>query len=114
MKQLKVDIETFKFSPKEFRIIRNTDGVIYAHRFPVIKHNNITSLEGEITILGDTGEVLIDVFNLNRTFYSPFYNNIYGDFAPILSKIHEHINQELNRLGIKQNDARTVRKAKKG
>ena len=114
MEQLKVNVKTFKFSPKEFRMIRNIEGVIYTHRFPVVKHNDRTSLEGKITILSDTGEVLIDVLNLNGTFYSPFYNNIYGDFAPILSKIHERINQELNRLGIKQNDARTVRKAKKG
>ena len=113
MEQLKVDVNTFKFSPKEFRANRNIDGVTYTHRFPVIEHNNRTSLEGRIAILVDTGEVSIDVCNLNGSFYAPYYNNTYGDFAPVLSKINNRINQELKKLGIK-NDARTVRKTKKG
>ena len=113
MNQLKVNIKTYKISPKEFRINRSSESVIYTHRFPVYKHHGITTLDGEITIIGDTGDVIIDVYNMNRNIYPPFYHVEYGDFSPMLDKINNRINQELKKLGIKKNDTRAIRKTKK-
>lgn len=101
MKHYKVDIKTFNFSPKEYRCYRDSDGVTYTHRFPVIKHNFITTLECEITIMGDSGDVIINVYDMNRSLYAPFYNVEFGDFSPVLTKINKRINQELKRLGVK-------------
>ena len=74
-----------------------------------MKHNSITTLEGEFSIMGDSGEVIINVYDMNRSLYATYYNVAFGDYTPILTKINNRINQELKRLGIKKNDKRTVR-----
>ena len=114
MKQYRVDIKTFNFSPKEFRCCRESDGTIYTHRFAIIKHNNTTTIEGEFTIMGDTGDVLINVYDMNRNLYAPFYTVMFGDYTPVLTKINNSINKELKRLGIKKHDKKAVQKSKKG
>jgi len=114
MKQYKVDMKTFNFSSKEFRCYREPDGTIYTHRFPIIKHDGVTTIEGEFTIIGDTGEVLINVYDMNRNLYAPYYAVMFGDYTIVLNKINNNIEQELKRLGIKKNDKRAIRNTKKG
>lgn len=109
MKQYKVDVKLFNFSPKEFRCYRDTDGVTYVHKFSVLKHNNTSTLDCEFSIMGDSGDVIINVYDMNRNLYAPYYNVTYGDFSPVLTKINTRINQELKRLGIRKNDKRRVR-----
>lgn len=114
MKQYRVDMKTFNFSPKEFRCYRDSDGVTYTHRFPITKHNSTTTLEGEFAVMGESGDVIINVYDMNHNLYAPFYNVAFGNYTPILTKINNRINQELKRLGINKYDKRTVRKTKKG
>ena len=113
MGQYKVDIKTFNFSPKEFRCYRDADGVTYVHRFSVLRHNNTSTLDGEFSIMGDSGDVIINVYDMNRNLYAPYYNVMFGDYTPVLTKINNRINQELKRLGINKNDKRTVRQTSK-
>lgn len=113
MKQYRVDIKTFNFSPKEFRCCRESDGTVYTHRFPIVKHNGVTTIEGEFTIMGDTGDVLINVYDMSHNLYAPYYAVMFGDYTIVLNKINKSIDQELKRLGIKKYDKRTIRKNKK-
>ena len=112
--EVNVNITTYNFSTKDFRY--NNDGydAFYIHRFPIVKHNRITTLEGVITISAETGEGMIDVYDMNHNVYAPFYHINSGNFNPILEQIDSQINKELKRLGIKKNDKRTVRQIKKG
>ena len=109
MGQYKVNTKTFNFSPKEFRCYRDSEGVTYIHRFPILKHNSTTTIDGEFSIMGDSGDVIINVYDMNRNLYAPYYNVTFGDFSPVLNKINKRINQELKRLGVKKNDKRRVR-----
>lgn len=106
MESLKIDPSKYKFSPKEFKSSITPDGTTYTHRFPVVKYKNRTTvLECELTIDGETGEVIINVFDINRNAYAPFYHVPCGNYSVILDKIYKAINSELKRLGLVKNDA---------
>ena len=107
--EVKVSISKYNFSKKEFRYIDDGYDAFYVHRFPIIKHNRITTIEGVITISADTGVGIVDVYDMNRNIYAPFYHVSYGNYTPILETINTQITNELKRLGIKKNDKRTVR-----
>lgn len=112
--EVKVNIATYNFSTKEFRY--NNDGydAFYIHRFPIVKHNRVATLEGVFTISAETGEGVVDVYDMNRNVYAPFYHISSGNYDAIMELIHTQIDKELKRLGIKKHDKRTVRKVKKG
>lgn len=85
-----------------FREIKNTDGDLWEHRFPVYKYNNKTvTLEGIITVILSTGKIMIDVYS-NGSAYVPFYNNEYGNFEPLMEIVNANILREFNRVGIKE------------
>lgn len=106
MESLKIDPSKYKFSPKEFKSSITPDGTTYTHRFPVVKYKNRTTvLECELTIDADSGQVNINVSDINREPYPPFYHIYCGNYSPILDKIHKAINTELIRLELIKNDA---------
>ncbi|MDD5901714.1 MAG: hypothetical protein PUC73_12565 [Lachnospiraceae bacterium] len=111
--EVKVNIATYNFSTKGFWY--NNDGydAFYIHRFPIVKHNRVTTLEGVFTISAETGEGVVDVYDMNHNVYAPFYHISSGNYDTILELIYTQINKELKRLGIKKNDKRAVRNTKK-
>lgn len=103
-----------KLSTLGFRKIKNTDDDLWEHRFPVYKHNHkITTIEGVITVTLSTGKVLIDVYS-NDNAYSPFYNNEFGNYEPILEIINKNILREFNKFGIKEKKKKNKTKLKAG
>lgn len=81
---------------------KNTDENTYAYysyRFPVLKYNDRITMDAEITIDADTGDIEFDVFDLKGNHYLPFYNCEYGNFNDILAIINKNIMKKLKELG---------------
>ncbi len=103
MEQLIIDPSKYNFSSKEFKCNSGFDGTIYSHRFPVLKYKNrTTTLECELSIDADSGKVFINVFDMGRVPYSPFYHTYCGNYSPLLERIYNAIEVELIRLGMKK------------
>lgn len=74
----------------------------YSIRFPVLKYKKQTTLECELTIELQTGNVIINVFNYRtRDQYAPYYYVEYGKYDT-LETIHNEINKYINKFGIKE------------
>ena len=85
-----------------FKKVKNIDDDIWKYTFPVYKHDHkITTIEGIITVVLPTGKVLIDVYS-NGNIYTPFYNNEYGNYEPIMEIINNNILREFNKFNIKE------------
>ena len=102
MEQLVIDPSKYNFSSKEFKKDSGYDGTTYSHRFPVTKYSNHPTLECELTIDADSGAVFINVFDIGRIPYAPFYHTYCGNYSPLLEKIYNAIEEELKRLGLKK------------
>ena len=85
-----------------FRKVKNIDDDIWKYTFPVYKHDHkITTIEGIITVLLPTGKILLDVYS-NGNIYTPFYNNEFGNYEPIMEIINSNILREFNKFNIKE------------
>lgn len=85
-----------------FKKVKNLDDDIWKYSFPVYKHNHkITTIEGIITVILPTGKVLLDVYS-NGNIYTPFYNNEFGNYEPIMNIINSNILKELTKFNIKE------------
>ena len=74
----------------------------YSLRFPVHKYKKFTTLECEIVVELQTGNVITNVFNYGTNdIYAPYYYNEYGNY-PILDKIKHAIKVQMKRLGVKE------------
>lgn len=82
--------------------ISDNDNKYYSIRFPVLKYNDYTSIEGEITVCTTNGNVIINVYDLKGKPYIPFYNNEYGNFNDILFVINKCIIKYLKKYKIKK------------
>lgn len=99
----KVNPLTYDF--KIFKRYREIDGIyFYYHKFPLTKYRSkttsVTTLECELCINSETGEVSVDVYDINHNIYTPFYANRFGGYDYILEKIEDEIFKETTRLGI--------------
>lgn len=85
-----------------FKKVKNIDDDIWKYTFPVYKHNHkIATIEGIISVVMPTGKVLIDVRS-NGNIYTPFYNNEFGNYEPIMEIINSNILREFNKFNIKE------------
>lgn len=111
--KIKVNSSTYNFFPN---FCYHNDGyeAFYIYRFPIIKRNRVTTLEGILTISADTGIGKVDVYDMDHNVYAPFYYVESGNYNPILKQIHTQINKELKSLRIKKHDEKAVQKPKKG
>ena len=102
----KINPSTYNCSSKEFRYSRdsNDEIITYTHRFPVYKYKNTCTLEAELTIIKEDGEVIIDVYDMNGRLYTPFYGINDNGFEALVEEINQKIINELKRLGLKNND----------
>lgn len=79
---------------------------VYICRFPIDKYKNFTTLVGKIAIFSD-GEVFLDVFTEDGSFYSQFYNPTNSCFENCLNKINRKFSakfKELNIVKIRRKD----------
>ena len=74
----------------------------YSIRFPVLKYKKHTTLECELTVELQTGNVIINVFNYKtRDQYVPYYYVECGRYDT-LEVIQKEINRYIKKLGIKE------------
>lgn len=90
-----------------FNKFMSTDEVsYYSIRFPVLKYNKATTVEGEITTELETGNVHINVYNFGTNdIYVPYYNSEYGKYDT-LDIINSAIQKQLGKLGIRDTKKR--------
>jgi hypothetical protein len=85
------------------RAISDKDSEYYSLRFPVHKYKQQTTLECEITVELQTGNVSIDVFNVGtRDIYVPYYNDQFVGDNLVLTSIQKTIDKQMKKLGIKK------------
>ena len=83
-------------------LMSDTETDCYSIRFPVLKYKKQTTLECELTVELQTGNVIINVFNYKtRDQYAPYYYVECGRYDT-LEIIQNEINRYINKLGIKE------------
>ena len=88
--------QRFRFSEK----FSSHNETVFTKRFPVWRQGDNITLEAQIRITLETGEVSVDVYDVSfRGRYAPFYlkPSYYND---LLAKIDERINAELDKCRI--------------
>lgn len=88
----------FHFNKK----LSDNENKYYSIRFPAVKYNYNTSIEGEITVNIEDGTIFINVYDLKGNYYSPFYDHYYGNFDDILKIIDKNIDKQLRKFKIKK------------
>lgn len=74
----------------------------YIYRFPVNRYLGTITLECELKIDSNTGDIRIDVYDMDHDLFAMFYNE-YTDFNEgLMSKINKCILAEFKRLGIER------------
>lgn len=100
-----VNLSKAYLEKNNFRWIRelsnSEDGNIYRYRFPVWRYQDFVTLEAEITLNYENNTVIVDVLDMHRARYAPFYHIEYGVYSTVLP-IEEKIFQQLNKLGIEE------------
>ena len=75
---------------------------VYSLRFPVYKYKKYTTLECELDVILQTGEIIINVFNYGTNDgYTPFYCHEYGR-TKILDTINSVIKEQLKKIGAEE------------
>lgn len=74
----------------------------YIYRFPVHKYMNTTTLECELKINIDTGNIRIDVYDMDHDLFAMFYNEVTESNKSFLSRIKNAIIAEYRKLGIEE------------
>ena len=73
----------------------------YFNRFPVLKYRNKTPLlECVLTTNSVDGIITLNVYEQTGNLYTLFYNNEYGRYDELLTKINTRILSEFSKLGI--------------
>lgn len=76
---------------------------VYTYRFPVYKYGCCVTLEAEILIFVNSGEVRINVYDSHtRNKYAPFYYREYGEYSTVINTINDKILKEFKKLGIEE------------
>ena len=71
-------------------------------RFPVLKYKKTTTLECEMSVELQTGDIVMNIFNSGTNdIYAPYYNRKYGEYETIDS-IDRSIELQLKRIGAKE------------
>lgn len=85
------------------RTYSDSESDAYLRRFPVYKYGSYCTLEGEVLIYVETGEVKINVYESGTNdIYAPFYHVEYGNYDSLLKIIDKYIYAELKRLNIRK------------
>lgn len=84
------------------KLMSDETSEFYSLRFPVLKYKKTPTLECELTVELQTGQMLINVFNYGTNdVYAPYYSSEYGKYETI-NKIDEVIKTQLKKLGAKE------------
>lgn len=83
----------------------------YSIRFPVLKYEKITTVECELTVELQTGNVIINVFNYGTNdLYAPYYHHEFGRYKTV-EEIQNAISTYAKSIGL--NEVKNKRRRKK-
>ncbi len=83
----------------------DSESSYYIYRFPVNKYLGTTTLECELKVDSQTGDIRIDVYDMDHDLFAMFYNELTDSHKGLMSKINRVILNELKKLGIEKKDA---------
>ena len=78
------------------------DCEFYSVKFPALKYNKSTTVDGEIIVDMSTGEIRVNAYNYGtRNYYSPFYMKSCSEvYEPIITKINNAFYNMFNKIGV--------------
>ena len=72
----------------------------YIYRFPVEKYLGKTVLKCELKIDANTGDIRVDVYDMDNDIFAMFYNETTESNKAFLTRINKNILAEYKKLGI--------------
>lgn len=85
-----------------FKKVKDIDGDLWRYSFPVYKYNHkIPVIDCVVSVVLPGGKVILDVYS-NGSIYTPFYNNEFGNYEPLMNVVNNNILRELSKLDIKE------------
>ena len=86
--------------------ISDSDGDFYSRHFPVLQYNNTTTVDGEIIVDMNSGDVRINAYNYGtKEYYPPFYKTECSEvYEPIMKKINNAFLDMFHTIGISELD----------
>ena len=87
-----------------YSLMCNEDSSYYIYRFPVEKYLGKTVLECELKIDSNTGNIRVDVYDMDHDVFSMFYNKITEPNKAFISRINKNILVEYKKLGIEKKE----------
>ena len=85
---------------RRYSLMCNDDSSYYIYRFPVEKYLGAVVLECELQIDSNTGNIRVDVYDMDHDVFTMFYNNPTEANKGFLSRINKIIVNEYEKLGI--------------
>ena len=76
----------------------------YIYRFPVEKYLGKTVLECELKIDSNTGNIRVDVYDMDHDVFAMFYNEYTKSNMNFMNKISNVILEEYKKLGIEKKE----------
>ena len=76
----------------------------YIYRFPVEKYLGKTVLECELKIDSNTGNIRVDVYDMDHDVFAMFYNEYTKSNIDFINKISNVILEEYKKLGIEKKE----------
>ena len=76
----------------------------YIYRFPVEKYLGKTVLECELKIDSNTGNIRVDIYDMDNDVFAMFYNEETESNRSLLTRINKNILSEYKKLRIEKKD----------
>ena len=83
-----------------YSLMCDEDSSYYIYRFPVEKYLGKTVLECELKIDSNTGNIRVDVYDMDHDVFAMFYNEETESNKSLLTRINKNILAEYKKLGI--------------
>lgn len=81
-------------------IYSNPEETFFSRHYPIYKYKNKCTIDCEIIVEVNTGDVSIKMLNANtKTLYPLFYNQHLLYAQPMINKINENLMDILNKIG---------------
>lgn len=87
-----------------YSLMCDEDSSYYIYRFPVEKYLGKTVLECELKIDSNTGNIRVDVYDMDHDVFAMFYNEITEVNKAFLARINKNILAEYKKLGIEEKE----------
>ena len=94
--------ELYKKGFRYNKLLSDDQTDFFSYRFPVHRYKNVPTLECELNVSLQTGNILIHVYKAGTNEnYIPFYNSEYGKYT-IIDEINAVITKQLVKFGAKK------------